>query len=355
MDIQKLLAAAIEERTSDVFIVPHLPITVKAGGDFEQIGTDILMPESTEKMIRQIYELANNRSMDLLLEKGDDDFSFSISGLGRFRANAFRQRGSFAAVIRIIMFNLPDPQTLHIPPEIMNISTMTHGLVLITGPAGSGKSTTLASLIDQINETRKGHIITMEDPLEYIHRHKKCIVSQREIPSDTQSYVTALRAALRQSPDILLLGEMRDLETIEIAMTAAETGLLVFSTLHTIGAANTIDRIIDVFPSSQQRQIRTQLSMVLKAVISQQLLPGKQSGLVPAFEVMFVNLAIQNMIREEKIHQINSAIYSGVREGMIPMDNSLLDLYKQGAIAKDTALVHSLNYKLMESELNALG
>jgi len=354
MNIQELLAKAIETNSSDVFIVPHLPITLKTGGFFEQIGAEQMNPKSTEEMIGQIYHLAKERSMDLLMEKGDDDFSFSVNGLGRFRANVFRQRGSLAAVIRIIMFDLPDPATLHIPQQVMDISTMSHGLVLITGPAGSGKSTTLASLIDQINTNREGHIITMEDPLEFIHRHKKCIVSQREIPSDTQTYVTALRAALRQSPDILLLGEMRDLETIEIAMTAAETGLLVFSTLHTIGAANTIDRIVDVFPSSQQRQIRTQLSMVLRAVVSQQLLPSQEGGMVPAFEVMFVNLAIQNMIREEKIHQIGAAIYSGSREGMISMDSSLLDLYKSGKISKDTALVHSLNHKIMETELNAV-
>lgn len=354
MNINELLAKAIEAKSSDVFIVPHLPITLKTGGFLEQVGEENMNPTSTEDMIDQIYHLANERKRDLLAEKGDDDFSFSVSGLGRFRANVFRQRGSLAAVIRIIMFDLPDPQTLHIPQSVMDISTMSHGLVLITGPAGSGKSTTLASLIDQINTNREGHIITMEDPLEFIHRHKKCIVSQREIPSDTQTYVTALRAALRQSPDILLLGEMRDLETIEIAMTAAETGLLVFSTLHTIGAANTIDRIIDVFPSSQQRQIRTQLSMVLRAVVSQQLLPSQAGGMVPAFEVMFVNLAIQNMIREEKIHQIGAAIYSGSREGMIPMDTSLLGLYKTGQISRDTALVHSLNHKLMETELDAI-
>lgn len=351
MEIKELLSKAVSEGASDVFIVPNLPITLKIKGDYRQVNEEIMAPGTTKALIDQIYALAHSRDDQKLTEHGDDDFSFSISGLGRFRANTFSQRGSLAVVLRIINFELPGPEALHIPDVVMQTSTYSHGLVLVTGPAGSGKSTTLANIINRINETRKGHIITMEDPLEYIHTHKQSIVSQREIPTDTDSYVTALRAALRQSPDILLLGEMRDLETIEVAMTAAETGLLVFSTLHTIGAANTVDRIIDVFPVGQQRQIRTQLSMVLKAVISQQLLPGINGELVPAFEVMLVNLAIQNMIREEKIFQIGSAIYSGAKEGMIAMDTSILNLYKQGLITKETALVHSLNYKLMETEI----
>ncbi|MGI6153632.1 MAG: type IV pilus twitching motility protein PilT [Christensenellaceae bacterium] len=355
MDIRQLLENAVREEASDVFIISKLPITLKIKGDFRQIGEELVTPGAAEQMIGQIYELAHGRSLQHLRAHGDDDFSFSISGLGRFRANAFSQRGSMAVVLRIISFDLPDPQALGIPEVVMNTSNYSHGLVLVTGPAGSGKSTTLANIINRINETRKGHIITMEDPLEYIHKHKQCIVSQREIPTDTDSYVTALRAALRQSPDVLLLGEMRDLETIEIAMTAAETGLLVFSTLHTMGAANTVDRIIDVFPVEQQRQIRTQLSMVLRAVVSQQLLPGKDGELLPAFEVMLVNLAIQNMIREEKIFQIGSAIYSGMKEGMIPMDVSILELYKKGLVDKEAALTHSLNYKMMEDEIAKIG
>lgn len=354
MDIKALLSKAIEQNASDIFVVSHLPITFKIKGNFVNVEEGLLSGERIDQMISAIYELAGNRSREIFDKTGDDDFSFSVPGLGRFRANTFKQRGSYAAVIRVIMFELPDAASLSIPSSVMNLANLSHGLVLVTGPAGSGKSTTLACIIDQINKNRSGHIITMEDPIEYIHRHKKCIVSQREVPSDTNSYVTALRAALRQSPNVLLLGEMRDLETIEIAMTAAETGLLVFSTLHTVNAANTIDRIIDVFPTSQQRQIRIQLAMVLKAVVSQQLLPCKDGGQVPAFEVMLVNLAIQNMIRDEKVHQIDSAIYSGTKDGMITMDNSLINLYRTAQITKEEAIVHSTNYELMQNKLDGL-
>ena len=213
------------------------------------------MPAETENLLRIIYKLAGNRDISRLLETGDDDFSFSIPGVSRFRVNAYKQRGSLAAVIRVIAFKLPDPAELSIPEDVMSVSDYTRGMVLVTGSAGSGKSTTMACLIDRINHTREGHIITLEDPLEYLHRHDRCIVSQREICTDTESYLTSLRATLRQSPDVILLGEMRDYETIQTAMTAAETGHLVFSSLHTLGAANTIERIMDVFEPSQQRQI----------------------------------------------------------------------------------------------------
>ena len=225
-------------------------------------------------------------------------------------------------------------------------------MVLVTGPAGSGKSTTLACIIDQINKTRDEHIITLEDPLEFLHRHNRSIVSQREINVDTDNYVTALRAALRQSPDVILLGEMRDYETINVAMTAAETGHLLFSTLHTIGAANTIDRIIDVFPSNQQRQIAVQLSMVLNAVVSQQLVPTVDGNVVPAFEIMTVTPAIRNMIRDNKVHQIDGIIYSSVKEDMVSMDTSLLKLYKDGKISRDTALTYASNPEMLGKKLN---
>jgi twitching motility protein PilT len=236
----------------------------------------------------------------------------------------------------------------------MKLSELTSGLVLVTGPAGNGKSTTLACLIDRINKTRSGHIITMEDPIEYIHRHNQCIVSQREVASDTKNYVTALRAALRQAPNVLLLGEMRDLDTIETAMTAAETGQLIFSTLHTNNAVSTIDRIIDVFPTNQQHQIRLQLSMVLKAVVSQQLLPTVDGGMVPAFEIMICNLAVQNMIREEKVHQLDSVIFSGSKEGMISMDTSIFNLCKAGKISKRVALERCLDRNSMEAQLKTI-
>ena len=262
--------------------------------------------------------------------------------MSRFRVSTYKQRGSLAAVVRIITFNLPNPAEIGIPESVMNLSNYTNGLVLVTGPAGSGKSTTLACLIDRINQTREDHIITLEDPLEYLHRHQKSIVSQREINTDTQSYVGALRAALRQSPDVILLGEMRD----------SETGHLVISTLHTLGASKSIDRIIDVFPPSQQHQIAVQLSMVLKAVVSQQLIPSTSGTLIPAFEMMTVNTAIQNLIRDNKLHQVDGLIYSAPAGGeMFSMDASLLQLYKAGRIDRETALARATNPDMLAKRL----
>ncbi|MFR2036472.1 MAG: type IV pilus twitching motility protein PilT, partial [Anaerobutyricum sp.] len=252
MGIQEYLQEAMGKGASDLFIVAGLPLTYKINRKMIKVG-DRLMPEDTRKLIEDIYAIAQERKIETLEKNGDDDFSFSIPNLGRFRVSTYRQRGSLAAVIRLIAFQLPNPEELSIPSQIMQLAEYRKGLVLVTGSAGSGKSTTLACLIEQINSTREEHIITLEDPLEFLHRHKKSIVSQREVSSDTESYKVALRASLRQSPDVILLGEMRDYETINIAMTAAETGHLVFSTLHTLGAANAVDRIIDVFPANQQR------------------------------------------------------------------------------------------------------
>lgn len=254
-------------------------------------------------------------------------------------------------MIRIITFHLPDTKELGIPEHVIHLGDSGKGMVLVTGSAGSGKSTTLACIIDEINKTQQKHIITLEDPLEFLHRHDQSIVSQREINVDTQNYVTALRAALRQSPDVILLGEMRDYETINVAMTAAETGHLLLSTLHTIGAANTIDRIIDVFPANQQRQIAVQLSMVLNAVVSQQLVPTVDGKVVPALEIMTVTPAIRNMIRDGKVHQIDGLIYSSTKEDMISMDSSLLKLFKDGRITKDTALKYATNPEMLIRKL----
>lgn len=292
--------------------------------------------------------------MERVTSCGDDDFSFAVPGVARFRANVFRQRNSLAAVIRVVNFELPDPKELHLPQTIINIAKMTKGLVLVTGPAGSGKSTTLACVIDEINKTRNAHVITLEDPIEYLHRHKKSVVTQREIGTDTESYVSGLRASLRQAPDVILLGEMRDFETIKTAMTAAETGHLVISTLHTVGAANTIDRIIDSFPPDQQQQIRIQISMVMQAVISQQLIPTTDGKEIPAFEIMFLNNAIRNMIREAKIHQIDSVISTAQEEGMITMYASLIQLYKNGRISRENAVIYSSNSELMGKKLNRI-
>ena len=345
-----ILQDATEAGASDIFIVAGLPLSYRVNGVLFHKG-DRLMPDSTEAFIRQIYELTHAHPIDDFLKNGDDDFSFAIPGLSRFRVSTYKQRGSLAAVIRVITFELPDPTELGIPDAVMGLSGYTKGMVLVTGPAGSGKSTTLACLVDRINSTKQDHIITLEDPLEYLHRHKESIVSQREISTDTENYLVALRAALRQSPDVILLGEMRDFETIQTAMTAAETGHLVLSSLHTIGAANTISRIIDVFNASQQRQIAVQLSMVLKAVVSQQLVPAKNGTLVPAFEIMVMTPAISNMIRDNKVHQIDGIIYTSAKEDMISMDNSLLELYRKGIITQETVLQYCTNPEMIRKKL----
>lgn len=351
MDLKEILCSAVEDMVSDVFIVAGMPVAFRKNNVVQRTDGKRLLPPDTELLISQIYELAENRDMTCLQERGDDDFSFSIPGVSRFRVNAYRQRGALSAVIRIISFSLPEPKEIGLPETILRLGDERKGMVLVTGPAGSGKSTTLACIIDRINRTRQEHIITLEDPIEYLHRHDKSIVSQREIGVDSQSYVSALRAALRQSPDVILLGEMRDYETINVSMTAAETGHLLFSTLHTIGAANTIDRIIDVFPADQQRQIAVQLSMVLNAVISQQLVPAVDGTVVPAFEIMTVTPAIRNMIRDNKIHQIDAVIASAVREDMISMDTSLLQLFKAGRITRETALFYAGNPEMLSKKL----
>ncbi len=351
MNLRTILEQAIEEKASDVFIVSGLPVSFRKDGVIKRINDERLLPPDTELLLTEIYQHAGDRNLDILYDIGDDDFSFAIQGLSRFRVSAYKQRGALSAVIRIITFDLPDFKALGIPEYIMHLGDAGKGMVLVTGPAGSGKSTTLACIINQINQNQKKHIITLEDPLEYLHRHASSIVSQREINVDTDSYVMALRAALRQSPDVILLGEMRDYETINVAMTAAETGHLLLSTLHTIGAANTIDRIIDVFPASQQRQIAVQLSMTLNAVVSQQLVPTTDGGVIPAFEIMTVTPAIRNMIRDNKVHQIDGLIYSSMKEDMISMDGSLLNLYKAGTISRDTALKYASNPEMLGKKL----
>jgi len=352
-ELESILKEAVSEKAADIFLVAGLPYSFRIEGLITSRGTEKLLPGKIEELISCIYRLAG-RSMDKVLKTGDEDFSFSLSHISRFRASIFRQRGSLAAVIRVVAFDLPKPEDLHLPPVVMNVAKLTKGLVLVTGPAGSGKSTSLACMIDQINRTRNAHIITLEDPIEYLHRHIKSVVTQREIYTDTESYEMGLRAALRQAPDIILLGEMRDYETIRTAMTAAETGHLVISTLHTIGAANTIDRLIDSFPAEQQNQIRLQISMVLEMVISQQLVMTQSQTLMPVFEIMVLNTAIRNMIRESKIHQIDSVIASSRAEGMISMDDSLLELFKSGTISKDVCIMHSQDQDLMEKRLQRL-
>ena len=351
MDVRKILEEATKREASDIFIIAGRPLTYKSKGIMNTLDNQRMEPKDTFQFVSAIYTLAE-RNIDDFDRTGDDDFSFAIPGVSRFRVSTFKQRGSYSAVIRVISFTLPHPSELGIPDAVMELANSRSGMILVTGPAGSGKSTTLACLIDKINHEREAHIITLEDPLEYLHRHEKSIVSQREINTDTQNYLTALRAALRQSPDVILLGEMRDYETINTAVTAAETGHLIFSSLHTIGAANTIDRIIDVFPASQQHQISIQLASVLQAVVSQKLVPSVSGEMVPAFEIMVLTPAIRNLIREGKVHQIDGIIYTSAAENMIAMDSSILDLYKKGIIDRHTAISEAVNPEIMEKRLN---
>ena len=344
MNIREILTEMSDKKASDVFIVAGLPITYRKNGVIEDYGTQNLTPTETKSLLEEIYHLANDRDINNVIDDGDDDFSFAIPGTARFRVSAYMQRGSLSAVLRVIAFELPDYHSLNIPKEIIDLGNDSSGMVLVTGPAGSGKSTTLACIIDMINKSCRKHIITIEDPIEYLHKHNKSIVSQRELNLDTDSFTAALRATLRQSPDVILLGEMRDNETISIAMTAAETGHLLLSTLHTIGASNTIDRIIDVFPANQQHQIAVQLSCTLNAVVSQQLLPTVDGGITPAFGIMKVTPAIRNMIRDGKIFQIDGTIFSANgTNGMVSMDSSIKNLYNKGIITTETALMFATN------------
>lgn len=339
--IKDLLAFALKHEASDLQITVGVPPMVKVRGELEEIGNERLNVQDAERYVRELF--TDEKSFLDFVENGDKDFSISVPGIGRFRVNTFIQRGSLAAAIRIVHADLPDPKVLMIPQTVLDLHKHNKGLIIVTGPTGSGKSTTLSCLIDLINSNRKCHILTLEEPIEFLHKHKRGVVNQREIGQDTKSYAKALRSALRESPDVILLGEMRDLETISIAMTAAETGHLVLSTLHTLGAAKTIDRIIDAFPSNQQQQIRIQLSTVLKAVVSQQLLPSDARGRVAAFEIMNVNNAVSNLIREAKTYQIDSVIHMGKASGMQSMDASIAELFRNGLISWEDAMLYALN------------
>ena len=339
-NLMNYLEQAVSRQASDIFFVAGGTVSIKVEGRLHSISENRLLPPDTQNLITDIYAKAG-RSMDSYLKTGDDDFSFTVSGLARFRVNAYRQRSSMAAVIRVVSFDIPKWDDIHILPQVMDLAEVQHGMILITGTAGSGKSTTQACIIDRINKTRDCHIVTLEDPIEFLHRNQRSIISQREIAIDTADYLSALRACLRQAPDVILLGEMRDAETIRTAITAAETGHTVIATLHTNGAVHSLNRIIDSFPSSQQAQIRIQLGAVLKTVVSQQMIPAVNGSMIPAFEIMHINNAIHSLIRDNKNHQIDNAISAGRSEGMVSMDQSLLNLYREGTITKETALNYS--------------
>ncbi len=349
-EIREILEKAKAAGASDVHITVGIPPKMRVNGKLITMSEyNRLLPADTLEIVLNIMtENQRNR----FEERGEYDMSFSIPDLGRYRVNAYKQRGSVALAFRLVGTKVPSPEELGVPESVIDLYQRKRGLVLVTGPTGSGKSTTLAAIIDKINNCRDAHVITLEDPIEYLHQHKMAMVNQREIGLDSDNYANALRAALREDPDVILVGEMRDLETISVAITAAETGHLVLSTLHTIGAASTVDRIIDVFPPHQQQQIRVQLSNVLEAVISQQLIPTSDGrGRVAAFEVMHANHAVRNLIREGKSHQLTSVMQTNRKLGMITMDEAIQQLYFTGRISRDMAVQFAQDPDGMETKI----
>ncbi len=334
--IQEIMKTASDAGASDVHITVGIPPKMRVNGNLIAMDYPRMMPQDT---LTAAYSIMTDLQRERFEERGEYDMSFSIPELGRYRVNVYKQRGSAALALRLVGTQVPAPEKLGVPESVISLYERKRGLILVTGPTGSGKSTTLAAIIDKINNNRDAHVITLEDPIEYLHQHKMAMVNQREIGLDSQSYANALRAALREDPDVILVGEMRDFETISVAITAAETGHLVLSTLHTIGAASTVDRVIDVFPPHQQQQIRVQLANVLEAVISQQLIPTMDGeGRVAAFEVMHANHAVRNLIREGKSHQLSSVMQTNRKLGMINMDDAIIQLYYEGKIDREMAI-----------------
>lgn len=339
--MNQLLCEAVTREASDLHITVGIPPVLRIAGNLVRTDHPILTPADTETLLEAI---TTSEQRDKFMTLGELDFSYAIAGFSRFRVNAFRQRGTTAIVARVVTEQVPTLEQLGHPDILKALTRKPRGLVLVTGPTGSGKSTTLAAMINLINSERSCHIVTLEDPIEYLHKHNKSIINQREINADTKSFANALRAALREDPDVILVGEMRDPETIATAITAAETGHLVFATLHTGNAAQTIDRIIDVFPPYQQQQIRIQLSLTLQGIVAQQLLPRSDGfGRVAALEVLIATPAVRNLIREGKTHQIISVIQTGGKMGMQAMDMSLRDLYRRGIVPYEEALSRAMD------------
>ena len=350
LSIDDYLRQAILLHSSDLHITVAVPPIVRINGQIMPLeGIAPLTPEDTKML--SLSMLTDEHKL-ILEENGQVDFSYVISGIGRFRVNVYKQRRSYCAAIRVLVQDMPTIDSLGLPPILKELALKPRGLILVTGPTGSGKSTTLAAMVDYINSNSRCHVLTIEDPIEYLHKHKNSIINQREVGDDTKTFSGALRSALREDPDVILVGEMRDLETISTAISAAETGHLVLSTLHTIGAAQTVDRMIDMFPPYQQQQIRVQLASVLQAVITQQLIMNSQkNNRVAAVELLVVNDAVRNMIRENKTHQILTAMQTGIKQGMMPMDFCLSKLVKEKVITQNEAYTRCMDLETLKRYL----
>jgi twitching motility protein PilT len=349
MNIETYLKTCVERGGSDVHLSVGRRPCLRVGGEIRDLDAPVLTPEATEALVREILPSRLEKELE---DSGTSDFAHSFGDVARFRVSALRQRGVYGMVLRRIPKKLLSFDDIGLPDHVRDLLVRPRGLILVTGPTGSGKTTTLATMIDEINKTQATHIVTIEDPIEYQHEHKKSIVTQREVGTDVPSFAEAMRRVLRQDPDVVLLGEMRDLETISTAITAAETGHLVFGTLHTTGSARTIDRIIDAFPKEQQEQVRTQLALSIVAVISQVLVPKKEGGgMVAGFEIMINTPAIENYVRKGETYKITSDIQTGKKKGMLLLDDHLYSLYREGKIASEIALEYAQNRDEMRARL----
>ncbi|MCC6404604.1 MAG: type IV pilus twitching motility protein PilT [Fimbriimonadaceae bacterium] len=338
--IDDILREAVERRASDIHLTTGLPPMIRVDGEVMPLDYEIVAPDQSQRLM---YEILTDDNLEKFEQTHELDFGYTVKGLARFRVNVYMQRGSVAAALRMIPNRIPSYDDLRLPQVVREIAQRSSGLILVTGPTGSGKSTTIEAMIDDINATRSAHILTIEDPIEYLHRHKKCMVNQREMHSDTYSFHNSLRAVLREDPDIILVGELRDLETIEAALTLAETGHLVFGTLHTRNAPATIDRVVDVFPADQQDQIRVLLANTIEGIVSQQLLPKLGGGRTAALEIMTGVAAVKNLIREGKTHQMYSVIETSKNVGMKTMDSSLAELFRSGYVSYEECLLRAVD------------